>query len=384
MIRVGLHKMYFLLKSEVERIDFLKNSIRRKIYCPFCNKSMLKRLDSNRFYNKYQCWNRNCKNKDTQFAVLNEYIQFEDLFKTECDKCDKSYNREFIANGNYSILINFRCTEMSCKTYSKPYSYNVTLGEWEGVPPKFKKKKKLKKLKIDKKGANEKVKQNIQENNSFNNDLIETISENFNLTEIADHLRKIEEIPLLAMNAGEYDEFLEYHENKVVILVDLPNFVRTLRGIISFNFEQVLEKAHELLLEYIKNSFFISDEYIIRYFSKPDEDLELSNKIIVDFCLNNRDKEFFHLLKIPKGKGYSDIDNYLIANGVEILEKCKIRGFVIVSSDKDYLPVMRIASYKNIKSRILGINTPEIYKDYDIQDIKFLGIMKFFDIPSYN
>ncbi|GAG86335.1 unnamed protein product, partial [marine sediment metagenome] len=64
---------------------------------------------------------------------------------------------------------------------------------------------------------------------------------------------------------------------------------------------------------------------------------------------------------------------------VEILERCEIRGFVIVSSDKDYLPVMRIASYKNVKSRILGINTPEIYEKYNIEDIKFLGMMKFFD-----
>ena len=54
-------------------------------------------------------------------------------------------------------------------------------------------------------------------------------------------------------------------------------------------------------------------------------------------------------------------------------------SFVIVSSDKDYLPVMRIASYKKIKSRILGINTSDIYEKYNIDDIKFLGIMKFFD-----
>ncbi len=36
-------------------------------------------------------------------------------------------------------------------------------------------------------------------------------------------------------------------------------------------------------------------------------------------------------------------DYYLIANGAEILERCKIRGFVIVSNDKDYLPVMQRA-----------------------------------------
>ena len=53
--------------------------------------------------------------------------------------------------------------------------------------------------------------------------------------------------------------------------------------------------------------------------------------------------------------GYSDIDNYLIANSVEILERCEIRGFVIISSDKDYLPVLRIAIHKKVKTRIIGI-----------------------------
>ena len=79
-----------------------------------------------------------------------------------------------------------------------------------------------------------------------------------------------------------------------------------------------------------------------------------------------------------KGRGYSDIDNYLIANGVEILERCTPRGFIIVSSDKDYLPVMRIAQYRDIKSYIMGMKPPQIYEKYNIGDIKFLGIMKYF------
>ncbi len=181
------------------------------------------------------------------------------------------------------------------------------------------------------------------------------------------------------MNNDEYAKFLEHHQNKVVCLVDLPNFIRTLRGLFPHNFENVLKKAHGFILQYIKNSFHTSSDYIIRYFSKPDKDLEIPNTIIINFCSENQDKEFFHLLKLLKGAEYSDIDNSLIANGVEILERCEIRGFVIVSSDKDYLPVMRIASYKKIKSRILGINTSEIYEKYNINDIKFLGIMKFFD-----
>ncbi|HEC39780.1 hypothetical protein LCGC14_0525620 [marine sediment metagenome] len=190
---------------------------------------------------------------------------------------------------------------------------------------------------------------------------------------------EIEDIPLLTMNSGEYSSFLDRHQQKVVVLVDLPNFIRTMRGLFPYNFEDVLKRAQDRVLEYIENSFHTSKGYIIRYFSKPAKDLEIPNNIIINFCSKNSNREIFHLLIVPKGGGYSDIDNYLIANGVEILERCEIRGFVIVSSDKDYLPVMRIASYKKIKSRILGINTSEIYEKYNIDDIKFLGIMKFFE-----
>jgi hypothetical protein len=38
---------------------------------------------------------------------------------------------------------------------------------------------------------------------------------------------------------------------------------------------------------------------------------------------------------------------------------------------------MRIAEFKNIRSRILGINTSDIYEEYDIGDIKFLNVLKF-------
>ena len=146
------------------------------------------------------------------------------------------------------------------------------------------------------------------------------------------------------------------------------------------SFNEVIIKSHQLLLKSIKNLFNTSDEYehIIRYFSKPADDLDASNNLIKDFCHANSSSEYFHLLKLGKGKGFSDIDNYLIANGVEILERCALKGFMIVSSDKDYLPVMRIAKYRNVKSYIMAINTPRVYEQYKIDDIKFLGIMKYF------
>jgi len=53
--------MYFLLKSEVETIDIEKKDYKKRVYCPFCFKTQLKKLDSNDFYIKYHCWNKNCE-----------------------------------------------------------------------------------------------------------------------------------------------------------------------------------------------------------------------------------------------------------------------------------------------------------------------------------
>jgi len=367
--------MYFLLKSEVESIDIDKNSIKRTVYCPFCKNIMLKRLDSNKFYDKYQCWNVKCKNKDTPFVLLNEYIQYEDLFKPVCESCKESYNREFIVNGNHSLLIKFSCAGNGCEANLKPYSYDIFRGEWEGLPPPFIDHGENSNSKVISQLKNENNTQKMQCVAISKEDLIE-----LDLKEMSNHDCKIEEIPLLNMKNSEYNNFLKKHNNKIAILVDLPDFIRSLRKIIPFNFENVLEKVHQLILEFIKSSFNTKDDYIIHYFSRPDGDLELSNKIIIKYCMKNRKNEFFHNLNIPTGQGYNGIESYLIVNGVELLERCKIRGFGIVCSEKDYLPVMQIAGYKNIKSILIGLNTPKIYEKYKIPHMKFLGIIKFFEV----
>ncbi|TFG09948.1 MAG: NYN domain-containing protein [Promethearchaeota archaeon] len=263
-----------------------------------------------------------------------------------------------------------------CESNMNPYCYNLTNQSWQGNQPRF---IVYEDLEVDTE-PKVMIKANIPKIEEGKKEMLNPMSKKIlEIPEPPEIFRKIEEIPLLTMNNEQFTHFLELHQKKVIILVDVPNFVRTLREVFPRNFEDVLRKAHQLLLEYIENSFHTSSDYIIRYFSKPAKDLDVLNKIIIKLCTQNEDKEYFHLLKIPKGSKYSDIDNYLIANGVEILERCEIRGFIIVSSDKDYLPVMRIASYKNVKARILGINTPEIYEQYNIADIKFLGIMKFFE-----
>lgn len=369
--------MYFLLKSEIESIDINKNSIKRRLFCPFCKNVMLKKLDSNEIYDKYQCWNMKCEYKDTPFALIKYYIQYEDLFKPVCETCGESYSRELVDNGNHRLLMKFRCADNECDTHGKAYCYNTFLDEWVGTPPPF----------IDYNELPNPTSNEQQKSESFinRNKCVEISKENLielGLKEIPNHTFKIEEIPLLNMKYSDYNRFLKYHKEKFVILVDLPDFIRTLRKIIPFNFELVLERAHHLLIEFIKHSFQIQDDYIIHYFSKPDTDLELSNKVIINFCMKNRNNEFFHILKTPKGRACSDIDSYLIANGIEILERCKIKGFGIICSEKDYHPVMQIASYKKIRSLMIGLETPKIYEKYKMPTMKFIRISKFFEIPS--
>jgi len=365
--------LHFIFKSEVETIDIKKGYSKKIIFCPSCYKTQVKKLNFNNYYIEYQCWNKDCEETGIPFLVLNEYIQNENIFDGLCDSCHDPLYRDFTINENQNNILIFKCENKLCESNIEPFSYNLTNNEWEGKPPRF--------ILYDNIGDSDRFNTKAKINKIVFELEKENITESISPEVLVeqngyDLLYKVEEIPLLSMNSEEYSNFMDYHQHKVVILVDIPNFIRTLRGLFPHNFEDVLKKAHGFLLQYIENSFHASSDYIIRYFSKPDKDLEIPNTIIINFCSENRDREFFHLLKLKKGDGYSDIDNYLIANGVEIIERCEIRGFVIVSSDKDYLPVMRIASYKKIKSGIIGINTPEIYNEYDIMDITFLGVMK--------
>ncbi len=368
----------------METIDIERNYYKKRVYCPSCFKTQVKKLDSNEFYIQYQCWNKNCEEKNIPFIILNKYIQDEEAFDGYCDTCHEPLHREFKIDKNQNLKLIFKCKIKFCEAKIDPYCYDFSINNWESKSPRVRLFEDM--LDSNKSGfkiietpLKEKILPIIEnEDNIDSTSLSISISEDSQETESLEQIYKIEEIPLLTMNNDEYSKFLEHHQNKVVCLVDLPNFIRTLREFFPRDFENVLKKAHLLLLQYIENSFHASDNYIIRYFSKPAKDLEIPNNIIINFYTNQK-REFFHLLKVLKGAGYSDIDNYLIANSVEILERCEIRGFVIVSSDKDYLPVMRIASYKKIKSRILGINTSDIYEKYNIDDIKFLGIMKFFN-----
>jgi hypothetical protein len=345
-------------------------------FCPYCYKTQIKRLNKSKFYNKYSCWNKECKYKGIPFGVLNFKLKNEENFDSFCEVCQEPFIRKLKVSEKGSAQLIFKCNGKLCETESNPHVYNLNSEIWEGNIPKFRVYEEEFELQNDL-DVQAKKKISAIEEISLNKDLKES-----ELSLKLKHMKKAEideTIPLLTMNSEEYDSFLQIHNNKVVVLVDLPNFVRTMRQYHSSRFIEVLKKSHKLLIKSIQNLFNTEKEYIIRYFSKPDDDLSSSNNLVINFCKANPNLEYYHLLKLGKAGGFSDIDNYLIANGVEIIEKCSLRGFIIVSSDKDYLPVMRIAKYRGIKSYIMGINTPQIYEQYQIEDIKFLGIMKYFE-----
>ncbi|MEJ2251896.1 MAG: NYN domain-containing protein [Candidatus Lokiarchaeota archaeon] len=373
--------MQFLLKSEVEYEDPAKKYNVKKILCPSCNKNQIYKIEETIHYTKYQCWNKECWRVGEHFIVLKDFIKNEYEFNLYCEYCNEPYLRDIHIGDSNSISLIFTCDGKMCGRFDNPYKYNVNLRRWEGEIPNFTYYEDQENKLIFNDNSNERSSSQVLELESGNLEetLIDSEKEPLEIQEDFVGFQDNGKMPLLVMEKDEYNEFLEDHNNKVIILVDLPNLIRTLYSLYPHNFEQVIIKAHKLLIEFIDNYFNTTQDYLVRYFSKPSDDLYPANQSIEEICYENKDLEIFHMLKIPKSGHFSDIDNYLIANAVEILERCNLKGFVIVSSDKDYLPVMRIAKFKGIKSMILGINTSDIYEEYNIGDIKFLNVLKFFN-----
>ncbi|MGQ4874778.1 MAG: NYN domain-containing protein, partial [Promethearchaeia archaeon] len=336
----------------------------------------------------YKCWNKLCEEKDKEFIIINEYIDNERFLDLNCEDCGKPFIRNVEISASKEILLTFRCSGKICRTNFDPFRYNLTLGKWEAPIPRFT-------IPEDQNLMNSSINlikpptKSIQEKESeIKNDLKklyenqEKLREEQKIREKKEIIKKmfpIGNIPLLTMTPKQYARLLAYHNGKVVVFVDVPNLIRTLIKFYPNKFKEILKKSRELLIKFIQNTFSVDDDYIIRYYTKPAADLYEFNNLIKHYCEKFPENEFYHLLKIEKKMSYSDIDNYIIANSVEVLERCQLKGFVIVSSDKDYLPVMRIANFKNIKSWILGVNTPKIYEEYNINDIKYLGILNYFD-----
>jgi hypothetical protein len=322
---------------------------------------------------------------DEPFFVINEYIEGEQKFDPYCENCQQPYLREFkeMADGGYRLL--FACDGKLCGMYDNPYIYDLNSERWVGKIPDLKvfedefsfEESPTEASKTKRAGALTE-KSEVLEKRVKKKGVIEEASsqEDSEWSEQMDSNIEGLEMPLLTMSTDEYESFLKMHNGRVVVLIDVPNFLRTLHHYFPNRFERILKRSHILLLKFIDDYFPGQNEYIIRYFSKPDDDLRSSNMILAG-CARESADEYFHMLRIHKSGSFSDIDNYLISNGVEILERCEVKGFAIVSSDKDYLPVMRIADYRGVKSCMIGVNTSEIYEQYNIGDIKFLNVLKY-------
>ena len=303
--------MKFLLRSEIETHDIDKGYMKKQPRCPTCHRTQVRLLNKTGRYTKYQCWNRFCEDKGQQFIVIEDYIAKEKVFEPFCADCGEPLQREFENSQADGPFLVFRCNGKMCETCFEPYRYNLKSGQWEGKLPSFrhgedseppinvepasqdlprehqsamKKSSHTSQIKTKRKykGGTPKVdaRRTLEHNIKKSKELSE-------LEKTRQTLRKmfpVGSIPLLTMDAKKYGRLLFYHNEKVAVFVDVPNLIRTLRGLFRRDFEGVLIKAHEMLLQFIEGSFSTDTDYIIRYYSKPDDDLAPSNQILRDFC----------------------------------------------------------------------------------------------------
>jgi len=185
--------MYFLLKSEVETIDIEKKYYKKRVYCPFCFKTQLKKLDSNDFYIKYHCWNKNCGKRENPFIVLKDYIQDENIFEDICETCQEPLHRELKIDENQNILLIFKCNSKLCETNIEAYCYNYSNNEWEGNPPRvIVYEDMLDSNKLDIEAKEKSIKKTEIEKEKF----LESLSISSQEQENQEVFYKIEEIPL--------------------------------------------------------------------------------------------------------------------------------------------------------------------------------------------
>lgn len=122
--------MYFILHSEIES--------NKGIFCPTCKDSQIKLLDKKEPYKKFKCWNKNCKNLDEPFLVINKLISDELNIDFKCRICGTNYKRDFHSVSEDLIYLSFTCKTEECKNKSKHFIYNLKKDRWEGRSPKFK------------------------------------------------------------------------------------------------------------------------------------------------------------------------------------------------------------------------------------------------------
>jgi len=339
----------FLLKTEMRD--------KKKGMCLHCNTTMTKKMEINENFIVYRCWNKKCPKKGVSFAVINKHLFNEYKFNAFCLACNKPMMRDLVVEKDGTAYLFFRCNSKFCERSIEPYIYNLTLERWEGTIPIFESDK-SKFLWTPKR--------------------IELVTKKIEPWK-PKSICKIGKVPILDLTEDKYTEFINHHNNKVAVLVDVPNWVRTIDTYMQGNINEALHKTENFVKCVIAEKIDKDAECIVRYFSVPENDLMWANHVFSQRCKNHINKEFFHLLEIEKytnnEAGFSDIDNYLIVNAMTLIESCELKGLVIVSSDKDYLPVMLSAKRKNIHTCVLGVKIPKIYSDHGIDTAWYIDVV---------
>lgn len=337
---------------------FLKTERKGKTkgMCPYCNTTMTKKVEIGEKFTVYRCWNKDCSEKGVTFALIHDYMFNEYKFSVLCKLCKKPFMRDLCIADDRTIYLYFRCNSKFCERSLEPYVYNLTMGRWELPIPEFKT------------NTSEYI---------WNPDRVEAGIEEIHPWKPVS-LCEVEKVPLLDLDDNAYQLFLDHHHHKVAVLVDVPNWVRMLERYTGSNIKESLQKTEDFVKRLIIERFDKTAECIVRYFSVPEKDLMWANHLFSERCREKINQEFFHLLEVPKldhdEVGLSDIDNYLIVNAMMLIGNCDIQGLIIVSSDKDYLPVMLSAKKKGIPACVLGVIIPEIYTRYGIQTEWYVDI----------
>lgn len=338
---------------------YLRTEMRefQKGTCPCCHHTMTKKTHDNDIYTVYRCWNKHCNNNPT-FVIMRKYMYNEYKFVTRCE-CGRLFDRRFEIIDD-DLFLTFSCGDKLC-TFNKKFTYNLFEERWENDIPEF-----------------------VEEIDEFKlpqEDIDRMKEARIKRVPHEVPICKLDHMPLLTMSRVEYEHFLSHHQNKVLVLVDVPNFIRTVREYHFKNFDDIVNSTRDLIIHVTQSEFDVIGNYVINYFSNPSTDLTRANDTMRK-CCSEYGNEFFHLLEITKFKNHkhawSDIDSYLTVNAINMITYCDLEGILIVSSDKDYLPIHKLAEMKGVNSRVFGINVPGEYEEHDVSVIPFLGTLSNF------
>ncbi len=253
--------MLFNLRSEVEFKNIDKSHIVKRISCPFCGQHQIRRISREALITKYQCWNKNCENNGIEFAVLNDYIADEEFLELYCDMCEEPFARDLYCDNDNNVLLKFSCKDKLCKNHLNLFFYNLNQNCWLNRTPRFviyeDQALNLERSPSESSQSNIIKAKSKRRLHSPLNDISEAPQEELDarsskIISQRETLFNLQELPLLSMTPTKYSEFLKLYDNKVVVLVDVPNFIRTLRELYPRNFEKILKKHIRLLLKRLK------------------------------------------------------------------------------------------------------------------------------------